>query len=576
MTQAIGPKRISLRKSKTLLLLTTFVGLVVVSGCTTAKEPVLAPVEPGQSVYGDYLIGQYAVRHRQMEQAIDFLDAVHQKQSLPTPMAHSIERQLFTILAGEGRIQRAADFAEQMGENDLLGVLVQIVTRVNAGEIGTAKDLSDQLTNDGLGAYVKPLIGAWMQAKPDDISQSIKVLAPLKRQEGLEALYNMHFGLLHDFAGRTSVAETYYKKATDGPGGISLRLAELYATMLIKQDRVAEAQKVYLDYFTDHPDSLYIQAMLDQLESGALAGRAPLTKKDGLAETLFGLASSLRSHSTRQAGLIMGQLALELKPDFPIAQILVAEILESDSRFRAANRVYDAIPDENPFSWSARLRMALNLDDLGETDAAIDVLENMIKQHPERLEAYVTLGDVLRHHKRFDRAAQVYGTAIELIGDDVQPHHWNLFYARAIALERLNRWEEAEPLFLKALELEPNQPYVMNYLGYSWVEIGRNLEQAQKLIEDAVAQRPRDGFIVDSLGWVLYRFGEYEQAVPHLERAVELQPSDPVINDHLGDAYWRVGRSREARFQWRRALSLNPEDELKSQIETKLERGLQD
>ena len=157
---------------------------------------------------------------------------------------------------------------------------------------------------------------------------------------------------------------------------------------------------------------------------------------------------------------------------------------------------------------------------------------------------------------------------------EVTPGHWLFFYNRGIALERSKIWKRAEKDFLKALELQPEHPYVLNYLGYSWVEKGINIERAKKMIERAVEQRQDDGYIVDSLGWVLYRLGDYFASVKHLERAIRLRPSDPVINDHLGDAYWQAGRKLEARFQWRRALGLNPNEDLIPAIQAKLENGL--
>lgn len=544
------------------------------AGCTTANETATPPVSPSSSTYSNYLIGQYAVRHRQMDKAADFLMKVGEEKDLPATLSKNLERQLFAILASEGRIEEAAELAQKIDSKDMMGLLVQIVQEVSQKQYDAALQHADQISKQGLGIYVKPLIKAWVTAANSDADNALKVLESMKSQKGLEALYHLHSALLYQYAGNEQAAEDHFKQAANGSNGMSLRLAELYGTLLVKQNRMAEAEKVYQGYFNAHPDSLYIQAMLDELQSGVLAKRPKLSITDGVAETLFGLASSLRSHSTRQAGLIMGQLALSIKPDFPIAQILVAEILESDQRFGDANKVYATIPAKNPFSWSARLRMALNMDDMDRTDQAVDVLEDMIKQHPDRLETYVTLGDILRHRERFAPAERAYGKALELIGDQVGAHHWNLFYSRAITLERLKRWDEAEPLFLKALELEPEQPFVLNYLGYSWIEKGMHMERAQKMIEEAVRQRPRDGYIVDSLGWVLYRIGEYEKAVPHLERAVELQPSDPVINDHLGDAYWKVGRNREARFQWKRAKSLDPDKDVLEMIENKLENGL--
>ena len=564
------------KKLKRLMLGAIISAPLFTAACTTATEPQMPKLQPGGSAFSNYLVGQFAVRHRQMKEAADFLSAVQTQTDIPGPMGENLERQLFTVLSGEGRIKEAAEIAKGLKSTDLMARVVLVIDDVVKNDLKSAQEQAASMSSNGLGIYVKPLIHAWTIAANEGVDAALASLKDFGKQQGLESLYHLHSALLNEFAGRLDKAEEQYKKAAGGSNGMSLRLAELYATLLVKQGRDEDAQQVYTNYFRAHPDSLYIQAMLEEMNNGTLKKRPAISVNDGIAETLFGLASSLRSHSTRQAGLIMGQLALHVKPDFPIAQILVAEILETDERFADANAMYESVPISNPFSWSARLRMALNLDDMGDTDEAVRILNGMVKQHPERLEGLVTLGDVLRHRERFEEAQVAYGKALALIGKDIQSHHWNLFYSRAITLERLKRWDEAEVLFLKALELEPKQPFVLNYLGYSWIEAGLNLERAQKMIEEAVAQRPRDGYIVDSLGWVLYRLGEFEKAVPHLERAVELQPSDPVINDHLGDVYWKVGRNREARFQWKRAKSLNPEPDVLSKIEEKLEKGLVD
>lgn len=152
--------------------------------------------------------------------------------------------------------------------------------------------------------------------------------------------------------------------------------------------------------------------------------------------------------------------------------------------------------------------------------------------------------------------------------------NWVLFYQRGICYERSGEWAKAEADFFLALDMEPDQPLVLNYLGYSWLEMGLNYQEALDMIRRAVAARPSDGYIVDSLGWGYYRIGDFENAVKELERAVELRPVDAVINDHFGDALWRVGRKREAEFQWRRALSFDPEEKDAKRILRKLEVGL--
>jgi Flp pilus assembly protein TadD len=219
--------------------------------------------------------------------------------------------------------------------------------------------------------------------------------------------------------------------------------------------------------------------------------------------------------------------------------------------------------------------LARALHGIEQREEAFALLGRLADAEPERLDALIQLGDLLRRDEDYGRAETAYSRAVERIHDP-RADQWTLFYARGITYERTKRWPRAEEDFLYALELEPEQPFVLNYLGYSWVDMGMNLDRAKAMLERAVELRPDDGFIVDSLGWVHYRVGEYDAAVDSLERAVELEPGDPVINDHLGDAYWRVGREREARFQWERALSLEPEEDTVSGIREKLRTGLPD
>ena len=199
----------------------------------------------------------------------------------------------------------------------------------------------------------------------------------------------------------------------------------------------------------------------------------------------------------------------------------------------------------------------------------------MVETESARADVLVKLGDILRSNKRFGESVEAYDMAIEHIGA-IKERHWILLYSRGIALERSKQWSRAEKDFLAALKLHPNQPYILNYLGYSWVDQGINLDRAKAMIERAVKLRPNDGYIVDSLGWALFRIREFPVAVQHLERAVELRPQDPTINDHLGDAYWRVGRRNEARFQWHRSLSLGPEPDQAVRIRSKIKDGLAD
>nr|WP_255542786.1 tetratricopeptide repeat protein [Azospirillum sp. INR13] len=225
--------------------------------------------------------------------------------------------------------------------------------------------------------------------------------------------------------------------------------------------------------------------------------------------------------------------------------------------------------------WTARMREADSLARMNRNDDAIAVLKALSAERPERTDAVTRLGDIYRYAKRYDEAIPAYTTALERIGAP-QERHWPLLYARAMSYEKTKQWPQAEADLQTALTLRPDEASLLNFLGYSWIDRGEHLDKARAMVERAVELRPRDGYIVDSLGWALYKLGDFEGAVAKLERAVELKPGDPTINDHLGDAYWRAGRRNEARFQWMRALRNADEDTDKAGIQAKLDEGLAD
>jgi tetratricopeptide (TPR) repeat protein len=333
------------------------------------------------------------------------------------------------------------------------------------------------------------------------------------------------------------------------------------------------AREVYRSFLERNPNSLLAIAALQRVDAGGVPESEVANAAEGVAEALFNLASLLSKERAEEVALIHAHLALRLKPDFTVARILIGEILQGQDRSREAIAAYRAVPGDSPFSWMVRLRIAEELERLDATEEAVAELEGLAELRPDRFEPLFRLGNMLRAKERFEEAAAAYDRAIERVAEP-RREHWTMFYFRGIARERTENWALAEADFLQALDLEPEQPFVMNYLAYSWIEKKLHLDRAKGMLVRAVELRPDDGYIVDSLGWVYFRLGEYSKGVTYLERAVELRPQDPVINDHLGDAYWRVGRHQEARFQWRRALSLGPEAADAPLIEKKIDSGL--
>jgi tetratricopeptide (TPR) repeat protein len=254
----------------------------------------------------------------------------------------------------------------------------------------------------------------------------------------------------------------------------------------------------------------------------------------------------------------------------------LADLYESVKRPQMAIKIYERVPSSSPLKRNAQIQLAIDLDSADRTDEAIKILKGVTAEDSKDLEAIMALGNLERGRKKFGDCGATYSRGIDVLpaGNDKANSVW--YYYRGICEERTKEWGKAEADMKKALELQPDQPHVLNYLGYSWIDQGVNLDEGMKMIKRAVEQRPDDGYIVDSLGWAYYRIGNYEEAVKNLERAIDLKPEDPTINDHLGDAYWRVGRTLEAKFQWAHARDLKPEPDDLPKIEAKIANGMTD
>ncbi len=514
----------------------------------------------GQSGFGNYLAGRHAQLKQQTGPAAQYYFQALQAD----PDNLELLQSAFALMAAEGRLTEAAALAERLLAYEPEGGLPAVLLAqrdMKQGRFEAAEKRMAALPRRGINSFLVPLVTAWARAGQGRTDAALEALAPMKDSGVLAPLYHFHAALIADLADRKDLAAENYRNTMAGQGGMTLRTVEAAGSFFTRAGQPEVAQRVYATYLAQHPDS-------------TLLTKPPATRpvpdaKAGLAEAFFGTATSIQQGSAAEVALIFGHLALDLQPKFPLAQLMMADTLQQMNRLEDANAMFGAIDPENPVAYAARLRMANNQDDLGDTDGSVATLRELSQRWPDRADAPVVLGDVLRKAKRFGDAADAYGEALQRVGK-VEQRHWSILYSRGISFERAQMWDKAEADLLKALELAPDQPYVLNYLGYSWVEKGINLDKARRMIERAVELRPNDGYIVDSLGWVLFRLGDVEKAVKQMERAVELRPEDPTINDHLGDVLWAVGRHDEARFQWQRALTLQPEPEDIPAIEAKI------
>ncbi len=569
--------RDSMAQTRTLLAAVAALMALSLAACTPNKgeKPVtdlaLPAPAPTPTLAGNYLAGRHAQAVHDLGTASDYLNSALGLD----PDDPDLIKRTFVLMATEGRMAEAAPLALRViaaNPRDTIANLTRAADGIKNGRFAQTNELLVKLPENGINAFMVPLLRAWALVGLKRYDDALAALKPMGERKGFKALSNLHGALINEIADRTEDAERLYLAAAKVQKSASLRLTELMGGFYERTGQPDKAKVLYDAYAEARPESRLLVSAMARLSSGKVPARDVDSPAGGAAEALFDVASSLRQQNAQETALMFGRLALWLRPDFPVTQILVAGILESNGRLESANAIYAGIDRKSSFAWSARLRIGRNLDNLGQTEDALRHFTAMAEENPSHPDPLIELGDVLRGHDQFAEAVTAYDQAVERIGT-LARHHWGLLYARGISLERSGEWQRAEADFLKALEFEPNQPYVLNYLGYSWVDKGMNLDRAQKMIRKAVELRPNDGYIVDSLGWVLYRLGDYDAAARELERAVELRAEDPIINDHLGDAYWRVGRQLEARFQWRRALSLDPEKDMIDGIRAKVENG---
>ncbi len=529
-------------------------------------------VTVGKSWSGNYLAARHAHSRHDYPSAADYLLSASEK----APDDIDLSRRVHFALVMDGRMAEANRLAAGLLEadsSDVYGLLSLAVEALIKGQPDEAEAMFSRLPESPVNDLLKPLLRAWALFDAGRVADAEAALEPLGSRPGTVSLYHFHAALLNDAAGQMAEAEKHYLAAAEDDESPSYRQVEVLGGFYQRTGKPEAAQAFYERFLEQQPDSRLLAEPLAQIRSGTLPPKTVRNGREGAAEAMFGIAGVVARQDAAETALSLARYGLALRPDFPMLQLVTGQLMDSVGRHQAANEHYGAIVPSSNLWWAARLAMANNLNRLNRFEEAAALLRTMAGERAGDPEPLFVLADLLRGHERYLEAVDVYDEAMERV-PLLRPHHWPLLYARGIALERAKVWDRAENDFLKALEFAPDQALVLNYLGYSWVEQRRHLDQALGMIRKAVDLLPENGYIVDSLGWAYYQLGRYEDAVVELERAVELRPDDPLINDHLGDAYWRVGRLREARFQWRAALALDPEPEVRKTIERKLAEGL--
>ena len=527
----------------------------------------------GLTVAGSYL----AARHASVDRDAAAASAFYRAALRTDPKnAELLDRAFISALA-DGDIDEAVKLAERIltiDKNNRVARLVMGVHQLKQKQYATAQQNINQSVRGPITDLVATLLSGWASYGAGNMQVGIANIDKLAGPEWYPIFKDLHAGLIFELANKQKEAGVRLERAFKLDDS-ALRVTDAYARWLSRNKDSAAATAVYENFdkkLARHP---IVVEGLRETKAGKKLPPLVDSAQQGAAEALYGIGASLTRRGGEDLALVYLQLALYLNPNHSLALLSLADLYETVKKPQMAVKVYERVPANSPMKRNAQIQLATDLDSIDRTDDGIKILKTVITDDPKDLEAIMALGNIERSRKKFADCEKTYAQGIDASTGEAKTN-WLFYYFRGICGERSKQWATAEKDLKKALELQPEQAHVLNYLGYSWVDQGINLTDAMAMIRRAVEQRPDDGYIVDSLGWAYYRIADYDNAVKNLERAIDLKPEDPTINDHLGDAYWRVGRTLEARFQWAHARDLKPEADELPKIESKLRDGLPD
>lgn len=549
--------------------------LLALSACASGQQaalrgsvPIGVSVFDARTSYGQFLAGQAALRDGRNREAADYFGVAGVLGDDPGV----IGERTFTALLLSGEVSRAALIAPR-GEDaneavKRLGTLTRVVELLASNK---GKDAKALLTAEPIGfphRQVATLLGPWAAAAAGDL-EGATVQPTLQNDRLVQYFGQLGQARLFERARRYDEAETDYKALTGTVATAGLFTLD-YGAFLERRKRHADAVALYDQALAANPTDA---ALLAARTRAAAKGAPPpvSTIRQGAAQNLLACAATFAGEGQGQFALAYLRLALRLDPQREEAWFLVADLLnQADDHQGAVAALGHVLPTSTQYG-AAQNKLAWTYQQAGDKARALEVARRSFAAAPQDREAQIVLADLLRANERWDESVAVLDS---LVAREAARPDWRVLYLRGIALERAGRWPEAERDLQAALSANPDEPELLNFLGYSWIDRNEKLPEALAMIQKAVAARPQSGAMLDSLGWAYYRLGDYKTAVEKLEAAVELEPGDPDVNGHLGDAYWRAGRQIEARFQWRRVLSLEPDDRQKAEAEAKLKNGL--
>lgn len=525
--------------------------------------------------YGAYLAGRVAHLRKDFNSAANY----YMKTLQNDPNNAELLGRVYVILASQGRIEEAAKFAltaQKNGDNNNFTHIIIAIDNMKKGFYPEALSSLERMGGNPIyKEFITPLLSSWVYAGMGKPDKALQALSPLAKDPAFKGLYNIEAGMINDYFGRNQAAQKHYEVIiNDETTEMSFRALQIITNFYIRTNQKDKALALSQKF----NDERLLIDMLKQLEeqnkeatpeqTAAIIDSADV----GMSDALFNIAANMRQVTAgTDIAHIFICLSVYANPQNDLAKLMLADILESREMYADAIKIYDEIPQTSLTYNSIQIKKATDYVALEDYEAAEILLRSLLEENPDNFQINLDLGDVLRLREKYSEAIPYYKKALSLM-KKVDANTWVIYYALGISYEQSGDWKQAEKTFKQALKISDNHYYVQNYLAYSWIKQGTNIEEALELIVDAYNQAPSDGHIADSLGWALYKLGRYDDAVSYLEKASELEPANALICAHLGDAYWQAGRKEEATFQWKHTLKMEDDskevdmDEIKDKI----------
>lgn len=545
----------------------------------TKNEAVVFDAEAVDTFAGAFL----AARTADVDHDYDNAIALYKKALMLEPGNPEIRQRLMISLLLNGNLEEGVKYANELKSDTSVERVTTIVRGMEAIRRHDYKAAQEILRYSGpndLDRMMNNLLLAWARAGAGRGKEAIAMIDKMKGPDWFNIFKNYHAGAIALTIGDTKSARSHLNDAIlDKAGGATAPDTFMRAVMALArlEAKTGDKQKA-LDAVSVGDNLINNYAPLNALRESINKGEKPEQQvtdaTQGAASVLFTIGAALNRDGAEDVVSLYLQIANTLDPKSADTLVLLGGLAEKQEQVDRAIAFYRKVPANSPMTRISELQLGLALAQAGKVEDARRHLKALIDSDPKDIRSYLAYGSVLSDAKDFPAMAENYDKAVEVIGALPKRSDWAVFFQRGIAYERLKKWPQAEPNFKKALELNPDQPQVLNYLGYSWVDMNTNLDQGLDMIRKAVDLKPDDGYIVDSLGWAYFRLNRFDDAVTELERAAQLKAGDPTINDHLGDAYWRVNRKLEAVYQWNRALASKPEEADIPKIKEKIEKGL--